>query len=362
MFFKFKNYLYFFVFLTIMFSNFGYSKVIKNTKENELLKVLGLFPKAPSLEIKVLEKAELINGLRYKIEYSVENEDFKFNRPVDKVKAYLFVPNHEKGTKLPAVVAIHQDGNRYDLGKLEPAGLDGSTDQFYGLELFNRGYVVICSDRYAHGERRRLDGVSPQIPKMMQNLSLWMKWTGQLILNGRTYIGKEVYDLVRAVDVLETYDFVDKNRVGAIGHSAGGNILVYFMFFDKRIKVGVSSCGFFDLINYYNEDEKGFVNSIFALPNLASVGSSSDYLSCIAPSALLITRGLYENGKETPIQKNLSDAHVQKTKNIEKYVRKNYISLAKSQYFQAIYFQGGHEFPKTIRQKSYEFLDKFLKK
>jgi len=63
-----------------------------------------------------------------------------------------------------------------------------------------------------------------------------------MILTGRTYFGKEVYDLMRAVDVLYSFDFIDKEKIGAIGHSAAGNVLVYFMFVDKRIKVGVSSC------------------------------------------------------------------------------------------------------------------------
>jgi len=75
---------------------------------------------------------------------------------------------------------------------------------------------------------------------------------GQLILNGRTGLGKRIYDLMRASDVLYSLDEIDKNRIGAIAHSGGGNYLVLFMFVDKRVKLGVSSCGFNDLIDTYN--------------------------------------------------------------------------------------------------------------
>ena len=344
----------------ILFLLIGCSKESIKSKEHKLLELLGEFPAPPSLAIDTLETTQLENGIRYKIEYTAEKEDTLFNRPIDRIRAYLFVPEHKKDEKLPAIVAIHQDGNRSDLGKLEPAGLGGSPDQFYGVELFKRGYVVICPDRFPHAERRRLENVNPQMPPMMQNISLWQRWAGQMILTGRTYFGKEVYDLMRAVDVLSSFDFIDKEKIGSIGHSAAGNILVYFMFVDKRIKVGVSSCGFFDLINYYNDKESNFANSVFAIPNLALIGRSTDYLAYIAPRPFLLTRGLWEHGKENEIEKKLSDEHVAKTKEIENYVRERYQELNANEKLQTIYFEGAHEFPVEVREKGYNFIDKYL--
>jgi len=104
-----------------------------------------------------------------------------------------------------------------------------------------------------------------------------------MTLSERTYFGKEIYDLMRAVDVLCSYDFVDKGKIGAIGHSAGGNILVYFMFVDKRVQVGVSSCRFFELVDFYSEASTSFSNSVFALPGLTKIGRSADYLAFLAP-------------------------------------------------------------------------------
>ena len=360
MFSKSKNILCSFLIFVILLLLIGCSQESVKSKEDKLLELLGEFPSPPSLAIDTLETTQLENGIRYKIEYTAEKEDTLFNRPIDRIRAYLFVPEHKQNEKLPAIVAIHQDGNRSDLGKLEPAGLGGSPDQFYGIELFKLGYVVICPDRFPHAERRRLENVNPQMPPMMQNISLWMRWAGQMILTGRTYFGKEVYDLMRAVDVLSSFDFVDNEKIGSIGHSAAGNILVYFMFVDKRIKVGVSSCGFFDLINYYNDKESNFANSVFAIPNLALIGRSADYFAYIAPRPFLLTRGLWEHGKENEIEKKLSNEHVAKTKKIENYIRERYKELNADDKLHPIYFDGAHVFPADVRKRAYNFIDQYL--
>jgi cephalosporin-C deacetylase-like acetyl esterase len=66
-----------------------------------------------------------------------------------------------------------------------------------------------------------------------ESLQATEHWAGQLMSVGRSTIGKEVYDLERTMDVLYNMSVVDKNKIGAIGHSAGGNALVYFMFADR---------------------------------------------------------------------------------------------------------------------------------
>jgi dienelactone hydrolase len=329
----------------------------QNVSELTLLKLLGDFPTPHVLSVATLDSARLSSGWRYKIQYVVEPADPLFNRPEDKVRAFLFVPDHERGQRLPAIVAIHQDGRNTRLGKMEPAGLGGDADQHYGSELFERGYVVICPDRFGHAERRRIPNAETAPSEMMRDLGLWLKWTGQLILSGRTEFGKETYDLIRAVDVLVGFDFVDREKIGAIGHSAGGNALPYFMFVDKRVKVGVSSCGFFELLEFFNKEHSGFANSVFAIPGLAKIGRSADYLAFLAPRPIFLTRGLKEY--ENPQANSL---HVAETKVIEKYARERFSALKASDKLKVIYFDGGHSFPDSIRQLSYNSLDTYLKK
>ncbi len=340
-------------FILIIVFLFGCSN---GNQKQKLLEILGDFPKSPSLQIQVLETVKLEKGVRYKIEYVVEEADALFDRPVDKVKAYLFVPEHAENAKLPAIVAIHQDGPYTHIGKSEPAGLAGDGNLHYGLELFERGYVVICPDRYYHAERRRIPNPDQAGSNMMRDLNRWLKWLGQLILKGRTNFGKEAYDLMRAVDVLYIYDFVNKDKIGAIGHSAGGNALVYFMFVDQRVKVGVSSCGFYELIDDFNDKDVSFSNSVFALPSLANVGKSADYLAFIAPRPFLMTRGLHELESEDG-----SKQHVLKTKRIENNARQSYEDLDAPEKLKAIYFEGGHDFPIEIREKVYSWFNEHFK-
>ncbi|MFC1614148.1 alpha/beta hydrolase family protein [Gemmatimonadota bacterium] len=342
------------------------SEIISNIsfaeKEQQLLKILGDFPDPPPLEVDTLEAVELDNGWRYKIEYTAEEADTIFDTPVDRIKAYLFVPDHEEGEKLPAMVAIHQDGPQMHLGKLEPAGLAGAKDQHYGLELFNKGYVVICPDRFPHAERRRITDPDTAGTDRYRDTFAAGHWLGQLILSDRTSTGKEVYDLMRATDVLYSLGCVDKERIGAIGHSAGGYNLVYFMFVDKRIIAGVSSCGFFELIDFYNEHVAMKRLGANALPGLAKIGKSADYLALLAPRPFMMTRGLWEWGKEGK-WKQYSKEHVAETKEIEDYARQRYSELEASENLKTIYFDekgGDHAFPPKLKKEVFQWLDSYL--
>lgn len=84
----------------------------------------------------------------------------------------------------------------------------------YGLELFQRGHVVLCPDRFGHAERRRvipndLNSIDPD-----RDDKLLSHRVGQLLLRGRTSFGKEAYDLMRAADILTALPFVDADRLG----------------------------------------------------------------------------------------------------------------------------------------------------
>ncbi len=339
------------ILLTISLPSVG-----QTTEKSEFLHLLGSFPEPCHLNVRVLESVHLVGGIRSKIEYTVEESDDYLGWPTDVVRAYLFVPDHAPGDKLPTVVAIHQDGPSTHLGKLEPTGLGGDLGLAYGRELFERGYVVIIPDRYYHGERRPLAASDHPGSNQMRDLRLWLKRAGQMILRGRTHLGKEVYDLKRAVDVLVSHPFVDPSRIGAIGHSAGGNVLVYFMFADERISCGVSSVGFFELLDFFGLEDPSFANAVFALPGLAEIGRSADYLGWIAPRPFLMTRGLAERSSS-----EASRVHVEETRRIEQHARRRYAKLGASDRLETIYFEGGHAFPDSVKQQAFSWLDSHLK-
>ena len=323
-----------------------------------LLRILGEIPSRPRPDFKVLESVKLGGGRRDKIEFLAEPADALFHAPVDMIRAYLFVPDHQDGEVLPAVIAIHQDGPQSHIGKSEPAGLAGDQNQYYGLELFQRGYVVLCPDRFGHAERRRtspndITSIDPNRDDELLNHRV-----GQLLLTGRTMMGKEVYDLMVASDVLASLECVDRSRIAAIGHSAGGNALIYFMSADSRIKAGVSSCGLFDLLRFFREDAPKKRLAAIAMPGLANVGDSADYLALIAPRPVLLTRGLWEWGREGQEQR-FSQEHVQETRDMVAKASKSYAGAGALKNLKAIYFDeagGNHDFPTQVREEAYEWI------
>lgn len=330
---------------------------------HSLTQVLGGMPHRPTPDFKTLESTKLESGWRHKIEFIAEPPDPLFETPQDVIRAYLFVPNLASKQQAPAIVAIHQDGPQSHIGKSEPAGLAGDKNLHYGLELFQRGYVVICPDRFGHAERRRVTPNDITSIDADRDDGLLNQRVGQLLLRSRTAFGKEAYDLMVTTDVLTELDYVDKGRIGAIGHSAGGHNLVFFMFLDSRIRAGVSSCGLFSVLHFYSESAAKKRLAAFALPGLASVGDSADYLGLVSPRPVLLTRGLWEWG-QTGDEALFSKKHVAEMQEMEAHARKFYERDSASRNLQAIYFDesgGNHDFPPLVREQTYAWLDQNLK-
>lgn len=323
------------------------------SRDAALIGLLGAMPSRPRPQFTVLETVEMEGGQRLKIEYLAEAAYPPLGEPEDRVRAYLLVPAHAAGQKLPAILAFHQDGPQYNIGKAEPVGLAGDANLFYGLDLFRRGHVVLCPDRFYHAERRR--GVDPAAPAdNPRDSKLYEHRVGQLLLRGRNSIGKDVFDAMVATDLLASLPYVDAKRIGGIGHSAGGLAMVHWMACDKRAKAGISSCGFFELLNFYREDAIKRRSAAIALPGLATLGRSADYLAMIAPRNVLLTRGRWEWGTKGE-WREASLRHVAETEDMVAYAH----AKGSGKSLEALYFDeagGNHDFPPGVREQAYAWL------
>ena len=325
------------------------------------MELLGSFPQKPDLRLDTLESVRLDSGWRYKLKYLAESADTTFHFPEDWVYAYLFVPDHEEGAKLPAIVAIHQDDIYYHIGKDEPAGLQGDSTMFYGLDLYNRGYVVICPDRYYHAERRMFDKIPWDDftePDYQRDYNLFANRVGMLMLRGMSHYAKEAYDQSIAVDVLYTMNCVNKDRIGAIGHSAGGVAMAHFMFYDTRVALGVSSCGVYNVKRVFDYETPVAFPANMSFPNLIKEGyTTNDYVRHIYPRSLLITRGMYEWGKGD----EGSVAFIDEAYDFEK----SYKKAGNDGDIKIVVFDengGGHIFPKGVKKEVYQWIDERLKR
>lgn len=352
--------------LWLLMSLFLFSQPKLKPSRQDLINLLGKMPKKPGLKVDTLEKIYLDGGIRYKIRFLAELRDKFLETPNDSIEAYLFVPQHIMGQKMPAIIAIHQDGSHNFYGKLETAGIMGDKEQYYGYELFKRGYVVICPDRFLHAKRR-------WISKPDTLADLWEEETrmfcehrgGQLFLKGRNGAGKETYDLTLSMDILYTINFVDKNNIGAIGFSAGGYFLTYYMFYDTRVKCGVSACGVFELSDFFKQKEKMKRFAFNAIPNFLNVARTSDFLGYISPRPFLMTRGLWEWGMGDEVDEYYSKKHVKGTETLASEAGKYYTIKGAEKNLKTIYFDeegGNHSIPPKVKVEIFNWLDSNLKK
>jgi dienelactone hydrolase len=306
-------------------------------REN-VLSCLGKLPEKAELNVEIRESEDKGTHLLQRVYYNVE--------PGERVNAYLLLPK-KMGAKNPAIVASHQHACEFYIAKSEPAGLNKNSMYHYGLELCLRGYVVLCPDHLCFEDRR------PSEYERMENSALdsmaYEDFTfTRLIMEGKTLQGKYVSDLTRAIDVLETLDFVDKDRIGAIGHSLGGQETLWLTWFDERIKAAVSSCGFSQIRSILREGiNHNKAVYTFGILNYGDVG---DLVADLAPRPFMMTNGSLD--VIFPLDG---------VKEIAAGARARYAEKGAADNYKAVVFEGKHAFPKEVRQEAYDFLDRFLK-
>lgn len=301
-------------------------------KRSEILK---LFPKRKPIETnpRILKGIKTTYGTREMIEYSVA--------PGERVRAYLLTP---KGShrRSPGILASHQHNGQYRLGKSEPAGLSKDTMYHYGVDLCRKGYVVICPDHLGFEERApykmdRRKGV------MTKNHECEMLIFVEQLLHGSSLTAKYLFDMCQAMDVLQSLDRVDPHRLGVIGHSLGGQTALWHAFYDERVKVAFSSCGFGTLAS----TQKHGVPHNFAayLPGLLKIGDLDDVIALITPRAFGMSNGTKD--WLFPMD-GVRQVH---RKAQQSFTHKNLLSII---------FDGPHCFPDSVKRRAYAFLGSHL--
>lgn len=295
--------------------------------------VMGPLPAASDapLDMKVLAEERGRNFLRQTIQYTSEVNPR--TGKAERVPAYLFVPTDLKpGEKRPALLALHPTSK---LGKAEIAGA-GKPNRQYGLELAERGYVVICPDYPSFGDYAKDFAASAHPSGTMQG-----------IVNHR-----------RAVDLLVSLPQVDGDRIGAIGHSLGGHNALFIAAFDPRIKAAVTSCGWNLFQHYYNGNLTGWSSDRY-MPRIKSVYETSpdkmpfdfhEVIAAIAPRAVLSI---------SPTQD--SNFAVEGIRQAMPSIRAVYTLLGAEKAIAVEYPECGHDFPPEMRTRAYTFLDGVLK-
>lgn len=305
---------------------------------DKVLKCLGEFPEKCKIYPEIIWSSDRGTHILELVSYNVEKEE--------RINAYLLLPKKFDGRK-PAVIACHQHADEYYIGKSEPAGLNKNKMYHYGLDLCLRGYVVLCPDHLGFEDRRPQEFIRMENGYMEGKNYERFLFT-KYILEGKTLQAKYISDLCRGIDFLESLDFVDKDRIGVIGHSLGGQEALWLTWYDSRIKVGVSSCGFSQIHAILRDNiNHNFAMYTFGFLNIGDIG---DLVCDIAPRPFMMTNGTED--KIFPIDgaREIADA-----------AYKKYMELGKTDLFKSVFFTGGHSFPDETKEEAYNWLDEFLK-
>lgn len=295
-----------------------------------LTTLLGPPPPAVPLDLEVRETVDCGTYARHSIVFDAE--------AAMSVPAFLLVP-HDRNTPGPAVLAQHGHGP----GKSEVCGLDDEASRAaivehngdYAHQLAERGYIVLAADLRCFGERLDWNPTD----KYACDLNLVHAYAA-----GVSPLAQNVFDLVRAIDVLAEHPLVDPDRIGMVGLSQGGTMTLFLSAWDERIRTAVVS-------GYFNawRDCHRIPWNLCGSQVLSGMLTELDHVglgALIAPRALLV-----ETGTDDPIfPVDAARREVARLATV-------YDALGVPERLEHDVFEGGHRWN---GERAYPFLERWL--
>lgn len=223
--------------------------------------------------------------------YMLERVTFD-NGVGDTVYGYVLIPLGEPKRR-PAILYHHYHGGEYAQGKEEVllkafAHWKDGHQLITGEELARSGYVVLCIDAYAFGQRQSQGPAGEEEKGSQTEASLFKTF----VWEGRTLWGMMVRDDLLALNYLVTRPEVDPQRIAAMGMSMGSTRTWWAAALDDRIKVAVSvAC----LTRYQSLIAQGEVRRhgiYYFVPNMLKEKIDAEsVIGLIAPRAHLTLTG-----------------------------------------------------------------------
>lgn len=227
--------------------------------------------------------------LTFEIE-SVEQKDgytetrFVFESEKDSfVPCYLLIPDTGK-EKYPLAITMqgHSTGFHNSVGIIKyEQDKDYQPRGQFAIQAVKRGFAALAIEQRGMGERRP-NGTHQYMASMCEyeaHIALML---------GRTIIGERIWDISRAINLMNNFDKVDTDKILITGNSGGGTISYYTACFDERIKLSVPSCAF---CTYSDSIMNWYHCACNFIPHAYEWFDMQDLACLIAPKKLAVVAG-----------------------------------------------------------------------
>lgn len=290
-------------------------------QRRELFRSLGLDPLPPRTPLNAR-----VTGVIERPGYRIEKIVFD-SRPDFPVTAHLYVPAVPVGLKLPVIVNPH---GHWGYKKNEP------TVQARLIGQALRGFLALVVDS---------PGFSFEGDKRVER-----RWAGthddlRLTLGSQTATSVYVWDLMRALDYLETRPEADMTKVGITGASGGGLATLWAFAAEPRFTCAVSVV--FASSLEINPNNGCLCNHV---PGTVRLGDRADVLALRAPAPVLII-GAEEDPEFPAAGMRLSGEKL----------RRLWSLLGRADDAWLRMFPGGHDYSRPMRETALGFFDKYLR-
>jgi dienelactone hydrolase len=249
--------------------------VVIDGLRQQVCKFLGFIqPEDTAIPFTTLDSFQENTYSRILISYSSEEGD--------EIPAYLLLPNGEG--PFSAVLIHHQHNSQRHLGKCEVCGLCGDPFQAFGPALASQGIAVLAPDSICFEDRRRnRRGIHPDEKTDDEQHFNEMCYR---LLQGDTLMRKVLSDSAQGISLMRTHPLIDTQRIGILGHSYGGNTVLFHGALDDRIGFACAS-GAACTYDYKMTHQIG-IEMAEVIPGFVTRFDIQDLVACFAPRHLLL--------------------------------------------------------------------------
>ena len=237
--------------------------------------------------------------LQTRVEWEKDWDTFTEKRILFRSEEYVDIPCHlwiPKNAQKPCPVVIclqgHTTGMHISMGRViypqDEAFVSGG-DRDLAVQAVNNGYAALSLELRGFGELR-----SEAHLKIIPQATVSCEYSaGSANLLGRTLIGERVWDISRAVDLLETIPEIDSKRILLTGNSGGGTATYYAACVEPRITMALPCCSVCSFRHSIIGKRHCSCNYI---PGIAKYLDMGDLACLIAPRPLVVVAGVKDHG------------------------------------------------------------------